>query len=125
MRGLQKVWSKLRSWTDRGCHGTLFLAKDTGKSSSNYPACVAQTYPLEFPAAQRSTETVLQAIKGVDTSLLARHSPDLRDFDWAAYLNCSVVRVAQTAAAIRRLLRAGRSRPGFWFLLRELHTGPA
>ncbi len=128
MTSLGKVWSKLRFLAGRGWARHLFAAAEgRGEIKLNYPACVAQAYPLEFPAAQRSTETVLQATKGVDTSLLARHSPGLRDFDWPAYLNCSLVRVAQTAAAIRRhcgptvrVLDFGSYFGNFTLALREL-----
>ncbi|HXG12349.1 MAG TPA: class I SAM-dependent methyltransferase [Gemmataceae bacterium] len=67
----------------------------------DFPACIAADFPDEFPAALQATQEVQAAIRNADLSPLARHSPGLKDFCWDSYLNCSLVRIVQAAAALR------------------------
>lgn len=67
----------------------------------DFPACLAEEFPQEFPAAWRATEKILTAIAGGDFSVLARHSPGLKDYPWPIYLRCSLARLVRTAALLR------------------------
>jgi 2-polyprenyl-3-methyl-5-hydroxy-6-metoxy-1,4-benzoquinol methylase len=66
----------------------------------NFPESIRSEFPDEFPLAWRATEEVLAAIHGHDLSALAARSPGLRNYDWTAYLRCSVARMVRVARAL-------------------------
>jgi len=75
----------------------------------NFPACLRSEFPLEFPCAWQASEAVIEAIRGVNLSELARHSPGLENYDWAAYLRLSVIRMVRARAALQQHgIKSGR-----------------
>lgn len=68
-----------------------------------FPGAIARDFPAEFPLAWPVTERVIEAVRGVDLSPLARHSPGLVDYDWTSYLRLSVIRVVRVLHALSTL----------------------
>jgi len=64
-------------------------------------ALLSAEYPIEFPAADAATSSVLAAIAGVDLEALAAQSPSLKGYDWTSYLQCSRSRVVRVQRALR------------------------
>lgn len=67
----------------------------------DFPNCVCQAFPEDFPAAWAITEECIRLRHKVDLAPLARNSPGLKGFDWDVYLRCSVVRMLQALQAAR------------------------
>jgi len=67
----------------------------------DFPAVVEREFPGEFGVAWAAVERVLDAIRGADFSMLARHSPGLASFDWTSYLRCSVARMVRALHALK------------------------
>ena len=70
-------------------------------------ALLASEYPLEFPAADAATTSVLAAVAGIDLEGLAAQSPSLKGYDWTGYLRCSRSRVDRVQRALRQHTPAG------------------
>ena len=57
--------------------------------------------------AAKATKAVVGALPGVDLSPMARNSPELGGLDWKPYIECSVIRVARTLAALKKHVPKG------------------
>lgn len=57
--------------------------------------------------AAKATEAVVAKLEGIDFSPMARNSPELKDIDWAPYIECSAIRVAHTLAALEKHVPKG------------------
>ena len=64
-------------------------------------AILSRDFPLDYPAAAAAAHRVLDAVRSVDLTPLARHSPALKGYDWTGYISCSVARVVHVQRALR------------------------
>ena len=67
----------------------------------DFPNCIAEEFPTEFPLAWSAVETTLAVIAGADLAPLARRSPGLAGYDWTSYLRCSVARMVRALSVLR------------------------
>ena len=64
------------------------------------PATLRHEYPDQHSIATNTTAAVMARLGSVDLAPLARHSPSLAGYDWAAYLKCSQCRVVRVMQAL-------------------------
>ncbi len=75
----------------------------------DFPACLDEDFPQDLPVARAAVERVQAVLDGPSYVALERHSPALKENDWANYLRCSVARMVHAAGALRRAgVRTGR-----------------
>lgn len=69
----------------------------------DFPQCLAEDFPGEFPAARQAVDRVLAVIDGVEHfTPLEDRSPGLRGNDWSNYLRCSEARMVHAARMLKR-----------------------
>lgn len=73
----------------------------------NFPACLADDFPRQLPAAEAAVARVFAAIRGASFDSLVERSPGLRDADFAHYLRCSIARMVHAGGALDRSGVAG------------------
>src|SRR5262249_51668350 len=72
------------------------------KLDFDYPECLRADFGEHLPVAVAVVDDVLGWMTHVDFAPLAHRSPELRGFDWANYLRCSIARMVHVAAALER-----------------------
>lgn len=61
----------------------------------------------EFRIADSAAQQVMACISGKDYSALEAHSPGLKGFDWANYINLSSIRMVRALRLLRRYVSPG------------------
>ena len=75
----------------------------------DFPACLAEDFPREVPVALAAVDRSIAAIDRRSFDTLERHSPALKENNWANYLRCSLARMVHAAGALRRAgVQSGR-----------------
>jgi len=69
----------------------------------NYPEALRAQHPITFTVANQVTEELISDIKERKLSLLTPNAPDLINYDWKSYLNCSLVRMLKVSDLIEKL----------------------
>src|ERR1700739_1488743 len=64
-------------------------------------------FATEFAIADHPAQQVMACIGGKDYSALEAHSPGLKGFDWANYINLSSIRMVRALRMIKQHTRPG------------------
>jgi SAM-dependent methyltransferase len=64
-------------------------------------------FPVEFLAADEAAKEVVSCLATRDYSALEAHSPGLKGFDWANYINLSSIRMVRALRMIKQHTRPG------------------
>lgn len=73
----------------------------------NFPQCLISDFPEEFEFAREASATSIACSSGKDFSPLTRHSPGLKGFDWANYLELSSIRMVRALRMLRQRCAPG------------------
>jgi len=72
------------------------------KLKLDFPRCLEQEFPEEFPLVWEVLDQVIKETKGKSFPELERNSPGLKGCDWEAYLRCSAVRMVRVLRALKK-----------------------
>ena len=89
-------------FTRRRSSGAQRAGVPNPKLDLNFPDVIARQFPDTFDLASRAANLVLSATRDADFTPLARHSPGLLGYDWAAYIRCSVIRMVNALDVLQR-----------------------
>jgi 2-polyprenyl-3-methyl-5-hydroxy-6-metoxy-1,4-benzoquinol methylase len=76
-------------------------ARDERVVDLDFPQSVERRSPASFGPAWDAVTRVLDSLGNADLAPLAARSPGLHEYDWSAYLTCSVVRMVTVLDALR------------------------
>src|SRR3989304_1930549 len=76
------------------------IKREWTKTVLNY---LKKKHPQSFSLAFNITTELVSRFEGKDFSSLSINAPQLRDFDWSCYFNCSLIRMLKVADLLTKL----------------------
>jgi 2-polyprenyl-3-methyl-5-hydroxy-6-metoxy-1,4-benzoquinol methylase len=73
----------------------------------DFPQCLIRDFPEEFELARAACATIIACSQGKDFTPLTRHSPGLKGFDWANYLELSSIRMVRALRMLQQRCAPG------------------
>jgi 2-polyprenyl-3-methyl-5-hydroxy-6-metoxy-1,4-benzoquinol methylase len=84
--------------------GYYFIGRTLKKIYLDYPNCLRKSHPEITPIAEEVVNSIVNLIRKVDLSCLAKNSPALKNCNWEIYLSCSIIRMVKVMAATQKMM---------------------